>query len=55
MKYTVQVLGGYIALFEGNSLTEAMNMRTRWEMRVKALHVNVILIDNFTGEVLAGA
>lgn len=55
MRYTVQVLGGYNPLYEGNSLTEAENMRMRWTIKVKALQVAVILVDNSTGEILAGA
>lgn len=53
-KYEVKVLGGYIPLYEGDNLKTAENVRARWASKVKMLDVAVILVDNSTGEVLAG-
>lgn len=53
-KYTVQVLGGYQPLFKGNDRAQAEAMRIRWAMQMRHLQVDIILVDNETGEVLAG-
>lgn len=54
MRYEVKILGGYCPIYSGDSLETAENIRSRWAIKVKPLDVAVILVDNSTGEVLAG-